>query len=472
MSHRPCINLFIVLLLFGTKLWAQQPTENTIQPVSTISEKFTTSLQKKVDHMEQQLRKASAKALKQLQKQERKLYNAMLQQNPEAAQAILGVGIDSLAKELQTATDANNATEGFHPWVDSMRASLQFLQTAGGNKLCMPNVVKQLPNVTAQLKKLQGQLSSVEKLQTLIANRQQLMQQNFLQYPGIQKLLGKYAKQAYYYKAKLTEYKALLSNRKKAEAAAYNLLSKIPAFKKFISKHTYLGNLLSPSVGNAASYGQTNDYVASLISSNGPGAMQQIRDNIQAGQNQLEQLKAKLGSAQLAGGGSSNDIPSFKANEMRKKSFFKRLSFGTNYQFTAARGTAPQMLDLGVQVAYQFSKDKQAGVGLSYKLGMGKSWRQVALSSEGLGMRSFFDLRIKGGIYASGGLELQYNKRFYQLRQLQLREQWNQLALIGVSKKMNLGRKAGAGISVQYNIFAHQQPTASPWIIRYHIGMK
>lgn len=472
MASRPSLNLFIVFLLLSSKLWAQQPTENTVINEGVIPEKFTTSLHKKVNNAEQQLQKASAKALRKLQKQERKLYKAMLQQNPEAAQAILGVGIDSLAKEQLSAGDVSNKMEGFHPWVDSMRASLQFLQTDSGARLCMPNVVKQLSIVKAQLQKLQNQLAGADKLQAIIADRQQLMRQSFLQYPSVQKLLGKYAKQAYYYKAKLIEYKTLLSNCKKAEATAFNVLRKIPAFKKFISKYSYLGNLLSPSINNVASYGQTNNYVAALVSSNGPAAMQQIRDNIQAGQNQLEQLKAKLSSAQLAGGGSSNDIPTFKANEMRKKSFFKRLSFGTNYQFTAARGTAPQMLDLGVQVAYQFNKNKQAGIGLGYRLGMGKSIRQLALSSEGLSMRSFFDLRIKGGIYASGGLELQYNTRFYQLRQLQLREQWNQLALIGISKKMNLGKKAGAGISVQYNIFAHQQPATSPWVIRYHIGMK
>jgi ribosome-associated translation inhibitor RaiA len=466
------LNLFIVFLLLSSKLWAQQPTENTVINASAIPEKFTTSLHKKINSVERQLQKSSAKALRKLQKQERKLYKAMLQQNSQAAQAILGIGIDSLAKEKLLAGDVSNTMEGFHPWVDSMRASLQFLQTDSGAKLCMPNALKQMPLVQAQLQKLQSQLAGADKLHAIIADRQQLMRQNFLHYPSIQKLLDKYTKQAYYYKAKLNDYKALLSNRKKAEAAAYHLLSKIPAFKKFISKHTYLGNLLSPSIGNVASYGQTNNYVIALVSSNGPGAMQQIRDNIQAGQNQLEQLKAKLGGAQLASGGNSNEIPTFKANEMRKKSFFKRLSFGTNYQFTAARGTAPQMLDLGVQVAYQFNKNKQAGIGLGYRLGMGKSIRQLALSSEGLSMRSFFDLRIKGGIYASGGLELQYNTRFYQLRQLQLREQWNQLALIGISKKMNLGKKAGAGISVQYNIFAHQQPASSPWVIRYHIGMK
>ncbi len=472
MAHRPSLNLLIVLLLLSSKLWAQQPTENTVINASAIPEKFMTSLHKKINNVEQQLQKASAKALRKLQKQEQKLYKALLLENSEAAKAIFEIDIDSLAKLQQVASNESASLEGFNPWVDSMRASLQFLQTDSGGKLCMPNALKQMPLVQAQLQKLQGQLAGADKLQAIIADRQQLMRQNFLQYPSVQKLLGKYAKQAYYYKAKLNEYKTLLSNRKKAEAAAYHLLSKIPAFKKFISKHTYLGNLLSPSINNVASYGQTNNYVAALVSSNGPAAMQQIRDNIQAGQNQLEQLKAKLSSAQLAGGGSSNDIPTFKANEMRKKSFFKRLSFGTNYQFTAARGTAPQMLDLGVQVAYQFNQHKQAGIGLGYRLGMGKSIRQLALSSEGLSMRSFFDLRIKGGIYATGGLELQYNTRFYQLRQLQLREQWNQLALIGISKKMNLGKKAGAGISVQYNIFAHQQPATSPWIIRYHIGMK
>jgi hypothetical protein len=326
-----------------------------------------------------------------------------------------------------------------------------------------------MPMVQAQLQKLQGQLAGAETLQALIADRQQLMRQNFFQYPGLKKLLGKYAKQAYYYKAKLTEYKALLSNRKKAEATALHLLRKIPAFKKFIAKNSYLGNLLSPPVDNAGSYGQTNDYVTALINSNGPGAMQQIRNNIQAGQSQLEQLKAKLG----AGAVNSNDIPSFKPNEMRKTSFFKRLSFGTNYQITAARGAAPQTLDIALQAAYKFNKNTQAGLGISYRLGFGKSIRQLAFTSEGLGLRSFFDSRLKGSMYASGGFELQYSTRFYNLRQLQKTNYWSQVALAGLSKKMSIGKKLGGGISILYNFLAHTQPGAvSPWTIRYHVGKR
>lgn len=454
----------IVLLLCGT-VTVKARAQQLLPDMPAVSTVFLEALQRKATIMETRLQKATQKTLRKLQKQEAKLYSALFKKDAEAATAIFSERIDSLRPKQQNANDA----EGFHPWVDSMQTTLLFLQEKTVGKLGEENGLTKIPELNSQFQRLKNRLATTQQLQDRLSERQQVIQQNLLQYPTLQKLATKYAKQVYYYKGKIREYKRLLSNRKKVEALALRQLHKMPAFRRFMASNSYLARLLAPTTANSGYYGQTNDYIIATINDRGPQAMQQLQASVQAAQSQLEQLKTKFNN----GGGNSNDLPSFKANDLRNKRFINRWSLSTNYQFTASKGLAPATLELGVQAAYKMTKNVRAGVGVGYRLGLGKGIQRLSFSSEGVSLRSFAEGRLKGSLYINAGFEYQYNTRFYNLRQLQQFSQWQPLMLAGLSKKVKIGQRFGGGISILYDFLAHNQlGNNSPWVIRYSFGKK
>jgi hypothetical protein len=457
-----------VLLMLCSNCNAQQSASLTADSLLNLPDRFFGSLEKKASLIERLLQKKTAKALKKMQRQEEKLYKALLKKDREAAEAIFGSSIDSLKKmrqNLGAKMDANTVNAAYLPWTDSIKTTLSFLQSSNASAPAGNSVRQKIPAVSREIQQLQNRLAYTEQLQRYIQNRQQVIQQNISQYTSLKKYFGRYAKQYYYYKAQVSEYKSILTNRKKAEATAMKMLNKIPAFKAFMDKYSYMGGLLAAPAGGAG-YGQTNDYVAAMIqrSAGGPQAMQQIRANVDAAKNELEQLKSKLNGSS----GSSDEMPGFKANDMKKRRFINRIALGSNYQFTPAMGTQPQVLDLGVQAAYKFSKNINAGIGSGYRLGLGKGVQRIAFSSEGFSLRSFFEAKLKGQLYANAGFEYQYNTRFYNVRQLQDVSRWNRVALAGISKKISGGKKLQGGISLLYNFLAgSEQPVTNPFIIRY-----
>src|SRR6201991_2267036 len=101
-------------------------------------------------------------------------------------------------------------------------------------------------------------------------------------------------------------------------------------------------------------------------------------------------------------------MPDFKPNDQRTKTFWRRLEYGTNFQTTRNNYAFPTTSDLGLSVGYKLSEKSTIGIGASYKLGWGNGIQHIVFSSQGAGVRSFVDVRIKGSFSASGGLEYNY----------------------------------------------------------------
>ena len=120
---------------------------------------------------------------------------------------------------------------------------------------------------------------------------------------------------------------------------------------------------------------------------------------MQNAQSQLSQLKDKVSQySNGAIGNSSGDIdaPDFKPNSQKTKSFLKRLEYGGNVQSQRARMMFPVTSDIALSLGYKLNDKSLIGVGASYKLGLGTGWNNVRLSNEGVGIRSFFDYKLKG----------------------------------------------------------------------------
>ena len=113
---------------------------------------------------------------------------------------------------------------------------------------------------------------------------------------------------------------------------------------------------------------------------------QYLQQNLQAAQAQLNTLKDKLNK--LGGSGSSDmDMPDFKPNTQRTKTFWQRLEYGTNFQ-TAKNNFFPITTDMGLSVGYKLT-DKKHMVWCcftSYKMGWGQDIKHIAITHQGMGI--------------------------------------------------------------------------------------
>ena len=199
---------------------------------------------------------------------------------------------------------------------------------------------------------------------------------------------------------------------------------------------------------------------------NAPGnsnaALQAIQQQVQAGMQQLSQLKDRL--AQY--GSADADIPSFTPSPYKTKSFLQRLELGANIQLGKTNRFMPTAADLGLGVGYKL-KFGTAGIGISYKVGLGNGWRDIRFSSNGVGLRSYIDIRIKEKFLLSGGYEQNYLTGFNSPAPLRDLSNWQRSGLLGLSRKMQIKGKKTAKVSLLWDFLSYSnQPQSQPLVIR------
>ena len=327
------------------------------------------------------------------------------------------------------------------------------------------------------LDKLKSKLNESDKIKEFIEQRKQQIKDQLSKYTHIpSSLKNQYAsiqKTAYYYKAQVSQYKAMLKDPKKIEEKAIGVLNRMPFFQKFMKENSQLASLfgLPENYGTPASLAglQTRASVQGLIqqriAAGGPNALAQVQQNLQNAQAQLSQLKDKLlKSSGLEGMSGDIDMPDFKPNNQKTKPFLKRLDYGFNVQFEKNNSLMPSTSDLAGTIGYKLNDKSEAGVGISYKLGMG-SIQHIRFSSQGIGFRSYLDWKIKKQFYATGGYEMNYNSAFTKIEQLKNYAAWQRSALIGISKKYQVSKKLKGDLQLLYDFMARDHIPASDRII-------
>jgi hypothetical protein len=268
---------------------------------------------------------------------------------------------------------------------------------------------------------------------------------------------------------------------------AMELLSKTKPFQEFMRKNSQLASLFrlpgadDGSGGRAALAGlqtraQVNALMQTRIASGGPGVGAQVRDNMQAAQAQLGDLKNKF--AQYSSGtygNSSSDFeqPDFKPNNQKTKSFLKRLEVGANMQSQKARYFFPVTSDIGLSLGYKLYDKGVIGVGAAYKLGLGSGWQHIELSHQGVGLRSFVDYKIKGSLYISGGYEQNFRAEINTISQLRDQSAWQSSGLLGLSKKYKISKKLKGEMRLLWDFLSYEQmPRTQTVLFRVGYNLK
>lgn len=331
---------------------------------------------------------------------------------------------------------------------------------------------------------LQTQLQKAEIIKQFLKERKQFLKEQLERF-GLVKKLKNLNKEVYYYQQQIVAYKDLLNDPKKIEKKVLELLSKTTLWKDFFRKNSLLASMfripdtfgdpaILTSLSGLQTRAQVNGIIQTQLSMAGPSAMQQFQSNIQNAQAQLNQLKEKV----LWQGGSSSDAAmpeGFKPNNQKTKTVLQRLEYGANIQSQKATNYFPVTSDLGISVGYKMNDKSILGIGVSYKLGWGTGWDNLKLSSEGVGLRSYIDWKIKGGLWISGGYEQNYRTAFENIAQLRNRSAWQQSGLLGISKKFSFKSKLlkQTNIRLLWDFLSYQQvPRTQAVVFRVGYNLK
>jgi len=471
--------LVVFLLLPGSYLNRSlaQDSSSLYNKVFSFPDKLFGSIDRKSSQLQDKLTKQTERYLKKLARQEKKLQRKLARQDSAAAARIFN-GADSQYAVLQkglTQTSRLTAKAGhiYNGHLDSVTTTLLFLQQ---NKLPgqSSDIQSRLQGSLSQLKGVQDKLDQTAAVRQVLEQRQQYLQEQ-LGKSGLAQQFRGYKETMYYYRAQMDEYKKAWENPSELEAKAMNMVSRTAVFRDFFNKHSALAGLFrlpgsgTPPAAIAANGLQTRDMLQQELLQrfgSGPNVQQSLQQSIGDAQSQLSREKDKLNQL-LSKGGGDISMPAFKPNNQKTKSFLQRLEFGANVQSTRSNYFFPVTTDIGASLGYKLSDKSVTGIGVSYKAGWGRDIRHISVSHQGIGLRSFLEVKIKAGFWLSSGGELNYRAAFNNFSVLSDFSPWQKSALLGVTKKYNVGKKWKGNLQLLYDFLYRQQvPAAQPVVFR------
>ena len=428
------------------------------------------------------LTKATQTYLARMERREQKLQRKLSKVDSNAARSLFAgsqAQYAALSQKLAADTGGRDLhlSGAYQPYVDSVSGMLHYFQQHSSN--LSPGQLAQLQQASSQFQAMQAKLQDADQVKAFISQRKQEIGNYIQQHANLSSVLGKQYQgmnqDLYYYSQQVRQYKEMLNDPDKMEKEALALLGKLPAFQAFMKQNSQLAGLF----GLPANYGtpqglaglQTRDQIGALIqdqvSAGGAGGADALQSNLQSAESQLDGYKDKL--SKLGAGSGDMDLPDFKPNDQKTKTFWKRLEYGTNFQTTRDNYYFPTVTDFGLSVGYKLSDRSTLGVGASYKLGWGNGIQHIALSNEGVGLRSFLDIKIKGSFSATGGFEYNYTTPFASYQDLRVWNDWTKSGLVGVTKTVSMKNRFFKKTSLQllWDFLSYQQvPKTQPILFR------
>lgn len=476
--------LFLVLLCTCEITSHAQEAVSTFDKVIDFPEKFIVKLQKKSSQLEEKLLKKMENYLQKLAKKERKIYRKLQKVDSTRALSLMAESkakYDAVLKNLRNPVEsAGRASGEYLPYIDSLKGILSFINDRPDLLNSSSEIQQKINTTLKDFSSLQSRLNQSEGIKRFIQERREQLKLTLGTYSKLPKSLTNelngFNQQLNYYSLQIREYRQLLNDPDKLTLRALALLHKLPAFASFLKEHSELSGLFSVPTAYSGVQGvnglQTIDQVRQLVLNqvgSGPGSMTVVQQNIQVAQSKLGQLKDKIN--QLGGGTGDIDMPNKRYNNEKVKSFWKRLEYGSNLQSSRSNYYFPISTDIGLSVGYKFSVKTVLGVGMSYRIGWGKDIRHIEITHEGIGLRSFFDTKIKGSFFASAGFEYNYQQPFNVLTQLKSVNNWQQSGLAGLTKIVSIKSKIFKKTKVQllWDFLSYsQRPVTQP--LKFRVG--
>jgi hypothetical protein len=465
--------IFIAFLLCSNKnVFAQDSSK--LDKMISFPDKLFASLDKKTRKIEDLLDKQTARYLNRIQRQENKLKKKLWKKDSTLAKQMFE-GIDDKYKKLKDVTGkVNKYRSNYIGHLDSLSTALDFLKNQSVNNA-------QLQKALEQYKSLQLKFNAYSQINEFITQRREMLKQQFQSIAMI-KEVNKFRKEVFYYQEQVKTYKEMFCDPSKVEEKLLSIITVITPFKDFFAKNSLFGSLfalpgntMNPA-GSITGLQSRQMVTQSLISRFGSNNLitQQLQQNVQNAQGQINAIKNKLLSYTSGSYGNSDpDIPNFTPNQQRTKSFLKRLEYGGDIQSQKAKYFFPVTSDIALSLGYRLNDKSSIGIGASYKMGWGNSWNNLKITSQGFGLRTYLDWKIKKSYFINGGYEQNYRSIFYSINQLKNYSAWQTSGLIGVFKKYSISKKMNGEIKLLWDFLSYQQiPRTQPIVFRVGYSLK
>ena len=473
----------------NVKQKSSKSADSIISKVLSYPDRLFKKIDSRINNFDRQVTKSTDKALSRIIKQEERLKALMAKGDSVATHNLFTRGIDSLKHFQKVITSKTNNLSSpsslkgeYFPYLDTLKTSLSFLNDTKSLSFSSPKTPAQLTDALARVKALEAKLQYSEKIKSYLRERQQVLRQQLEHLSGYDKMkleMGKISKEMYYYNQQLSSYKEMLSDPSSIEQEATRLLMKVPAFNKFMEENGILAAMFTPKDATNLKGLQTREMVDKLMKDQmglmGSDANKILEEKLSEARDEMDKLK------QEAAGEGDATISGFKPNGQKTKSLWQRIEIGTDCKFDKKNILLPSTEDFGLSIAYKIMKKGVIGIGGSWKIGMGKDITHMKLTHEGVSMRSFVEYPIIKGFNIRGGWE-----KTFLLKQvttenlivLKKPENWQQSALIGISKKMTiplklpvLKKKASSGnVQLLYD-FLHDSHIPSTPALQVRVGM-
>lgn len=468
----------IVLFLLSSKAFTQD-SSSFINRVISFPDKVFNRIDKQANSFEHKFNSQTEKYLNKLERREEKLKRKLWKQDSVKAKEVFGDvkgRYDQLRNTLHHKEQQTNSSV-YNGHLDSLTTAMHFLQ----NNPLLNEGDALTQKVAANIKSisnLKSSLNQTEYIRKQITERQQQLKAQ-LQNTGLVKEFHKYRKEVYYYQQQVREYREALEDPKKLGPKLLETAMKFPAFQEFFRKNSQLasmfrlpGNGTDPANMQSFAGLQTRADVQNIIQQrigSGPNAQQYMQGQMQNAQAEMQKLKNKVN--RWGGNGTDADMPDFKTNSQKAKSFLKRIEWGTNMQTSKGNLYFPVTSDLGLSAGFKLNDKSVVGIGASYKIGFGQNWENMRITHQGAGLRTFIDWKLKGSFWISGGAEMNYRSEFRRIDVLKDMNAWQQSALLGFSKKYSIGKKWKGNAQILYDFLWKEQKPRTQAVV-FRVGYK
>lgn len=476
--------VFLSMLLVCTCVKRIQ-AQDSLQAVSLyLQEKYTATVNEKLDKFQKHTDKYSRKALDRMIRQEKKMQSKIAKTDSLLAKKLFSYSIDSLQKFKAHLTGrlapVQRYARSYFPYIDTVKQSLKFLGKAKDLTGQAHHLQGQLHASLDAVNGIESKLGNIENLEHFITARQEMLKQQLQKYPQLTANLKKINKQAYYYSGQIKQYKEALQDPSKIEETVLRTVEKLPAFQQLLQQQSALsGMFASPSLFSSLVPGASVPVVNGLPSraslqafmqSNIPSsqlasAVQRMTQPLPGLATGLNQLQNKLNQA---GGMGDQSLPDFKPNSQRTRSLWKRLEYGADFQFGKSVRYLPATAALAVKLGYKLNDKSSIGTGASYVMGLGSGWKNIRFSTQGIGLRTYLTWKLKKGLDVQGGSEWNYLLQLNNAAQQEHIATWQQSALLGLRKSYATGKKLKGNIQVLYDFLHNRhQPASQPILFRF-----
>ena len=446
--------------------YARESDTTAIPPGPTIDPHVLQKLNSAYADMNQSLGNNSLQFVNQLQKQEAKL-KAQLARKDSSRAAQLFAGSEDVYARLRAKLQAG---PGVSLPVSSLTSYVSKLDSIGTALRWMPAA----QGVVGEVGQLQGKLQAAGEVQQYAQQRAQQLKDQLASY-GMGKTLLGMNKAVYYYGQRVAQYKSLLNDKQKWQDAALTVIRQMPAIQSIMLKHSWLSQLFPAPAGTGTVAGLAGSQTASSVAAElkqrlgglSTDPIAYMQQQVGGSQGQIDQAQSRLASVGSIAGASEVAVPDFTPNSQKTKTFLRRLEFGFNIQSAKTSSLLPTTSSLAFTAGYRLSDKATVGVGAAYNIGLGNSINHIQLSSQGVSLRSFLDVKAKWGFWITGGFEYNYYNSFTQLSDLISNSStWEKAALLGVTKKYKIGSRSG-NVQLLYDLLSKDHiPQTQPLIFR------